>query len=71
MAPHSAQFICTGGDDQRALIWDLQKPVQGCRGLEPVLRYVAASEVVTLQWSTLSQDHIAICYTNEVQMLRV
>lgn len=71
LAPHSAQYICTGGDDQRALIWDLQKAVQGSRGLEPVLRYVASSEVVALEWSTLSQDHIAICYTNEAQMLRV
>lgn len=71
LAPHSAQYICTGGDDKRALIWDLQKAAQGARGLEPVLRYVASSEVVSLEWSALSQDHIAICYTNEAQMLRV
>lgn len=71
LAPHSAQYICTGGDDQRALIWDLERGAQGSRRLEPVLRYVASSEVVALEWSTLSQDHIAICYTNEAQMLRV
>ena len=71
LAPHSAQYICTGGDDHRALIWDMQRAAQGSQGLEPVLRYVASSEVVALEWSTLSQDHIAICYTNEAQMLRV
>lgn len=71
LAPHSSQYICTGGDDQRALIWDMHRAAQGTRGLEPVLRYVASSEVVALEWSTLSQDHIAICYTNEAQMLHV
>lgn len=71
LAPHSSQYICTGGDDHRALIWDMQRTAQGSHGLEPVLRYVASSEVVALEWSTLSQDHIAICYNNEAQLLRV
>jgi WD40 repeat protein len=73
IAPHTSQYICTGGDDRRALIWDLQRATQApaSRNLEPVLRYVAAAEVVALEWATLSQDHIAICYTDEAQVLRV
>lgn len=71
LAPHTAQFVCTGSDDRRALIWDLHKTNAVNRRLEPSLSYLASAEVVALEWSTLSQDHIAICYTDEAQILRV
>lgn len=71
LAPHTSQYVCTGSDDRRALIWDLHKATMVNRGLEPSLSYLAAAEVVSLEWSTLSQDHIAICYTDEAQILRV
>lgn len=71
LAPHTAQFVCTASDDRRALIWDLSKANVANRGLQPTLSYVAAAEVVALEWSPLSSDHIAICYTDEAQVLRV
>ena len=70
LSPASAQHICTAGDDSRALIWDLQR-APGARGLEPALSYQAASEVVALQWSALSPEHIAICYGSQAQVLHV
>lgn len=71
LAPHTAQYVCTASDDRRALIWDLNKATAASHGLQPTLSYVAAAEVVALEWSPLSNDHIAICYTDEAQVLRV
>lgn len=70
LSPTSAQHICTAGDDSRALIWDLQRP-SGSQGLEPALSYQAASEVVALQWSLLSPEHIAIAFGEQAQVLHV
>lgn len=48
-APHSSCHICTAGDDNQALIWDLstlgQKQIS-----DPILAYYADSEVNQLQW---------------------
>jgi DDB1- and CUL4-associated factor 7 len=70
LSPTNAQHICTAGDDSRALIWDLQRQ-PGAQGLEPALSYRAAAEVVALQWSMLSPEHIAICFANKAQVLHV
>lgn len=69
-APHSAMHICTAGDDRQALIWDLGSGA-GNIDLEPSLKYLAAAEVVALQWSALSPEHIAICYDTCAQILHV
>jgi len=68
-APHSSCHICTAGDDNQALIWDLShmpKPVE-----EPILAYYGESEVNQLQWSRSQPDWIAICFDKKLQILRV
>lgn len=69
-APHSHSHICTAGDDQQALIWDLSsmqtRPVE-----DPILAYGAAGEINNLQWSTTQPDWISIAYRDKLQILRV
>jgi WD repeat-containing protein 68 len=69
-APHSSCHICTGGDDNQALIWDLsqlgQKQIS-----DPILAYYAESEVNQLQWSKAQPDWVAICFDKKLQILRV
>lgn len=68
-APHSSCHICTAGDDNQALIWDLShmpKPVAG-----PILAYYGESEVNQLQWSRTQPDWVAICFDKKLQILRV
>lgn len=57
-APHSPCHICTAGDDNQALIWDLQempKPID-----DPILAYQAESEINQLQWSKVHHDWVRI-----------
>ncbi|PNW72299.1 hypothetical protein CHLRE_16g674000v5 [Chlamydomonas reinhardtii] len=82
-APHSAQHICTAGDDSQALIWDVSAVGGGNNAnaaagggasdvsLDPILAYGAASEVNQLQWSSAQPDWVAICFGNKTQILRV
>merc|ERR1712146_436905 len=68
-APHSSCHICTAGDDNQALIWDLSlghKPIS-----DPILAYYAESEVNQLQWSKAQPDWVAICFDKKLQILRV
>ena len=68
-APHSSCHICTAGDDNQALIWDLShmpKPIE-----DPILAYCAESEVNQLQWSKTQPDWVAICFDKKLQILRV
>jgi len=68
-APHSSCHICTAGDDNQALIWDLSqmpKPVE-----DPILTYYAEAEVNQLQWSKTQPDWVAIAFDKKLQILRV
>ena len=69
-APHSHSHICTAGDDQQALIWDLSsmqtRPVE-----DPILAYGAEGEINNLQWSSTQPDWISIAYRDKLQILRV
>ena len=68
-APHSPCHICTAGDDNQALIWDLQempKPID-----DPILAYQAESEINQLQWSKVHHDWVSIAFGNKLQCLRV
>ena len=48
-APHSSCHICTAGDDNQALIWDLAS--LGSKQIEePILAYYADTEINQLQW---------------------
>jgi WD repeat-containing protein 68 len=69
-APHSSCHICTAGDDNQALIWDLSsmgpKPIE-----DPILAYYAEAEVNQLQWSKVQPDWVAIAFDKKLQILRV
>lgn len=68
-APHSSCHLCTAGDDNQALIWDLSsmpKPIE-----DPILAYSADAEVNQLQWSKTQPDWVAICHDKKLQLLRV
>lgn len=75
-APHSSCHICTAGDDNQALIWDLSgmpKPIEDPRKAieNPILAYYAEAEVNQLQWSQSQPDWVAICFDKKLQILRV
>ena len=69
-APHSSCHICTAGDDNQALIWDLSSLEQKSI-TDPILAYYAESEVNQLQWSRGQPDWVAICFDKKLQILRV
>jgi DDB1- and CUL4-associated factor 7 len=69
-APHSSCHICTAGEDNQALIWDLS--AMGKRPVEdPILAYHAEGEVNNLQWSASQPDWVSIAFHNKLQILRV
>ncbi|GAB4823467.1 hypothetical protein N2152v2_010513 [Parachlorella kessleri] len=77
-APHSANHICSAGDDCQALIWDLTSGGianggmgQGEAPLDPILSYLAGAEINQLQWSAAHPDWVGICFNNRTQILRV
>ncbi|CAJ0939050.1 unnamed protein product, partial [Mesorhabditis belari] len=68
-APHSGQHICTAGDDQQALIWDVQcmpRPVD-----DPILAYSAGGEVNQVHWGSVHNNWICICFNKTLEILRV
>lgn len=61
---HFSCFLCTVGDDKKALIWDistLPNPIE-----IPILSYVADAEPVGLEWSVVQSDWLAIAYQNKI-----
>lgn len=68
-APHSSCHICTAGDDNQALIWDIHsmpRPVD-----DPILAYQAGGEVNQVHWAAAFPDWISICYNQWLEILRV
>jgi len=68
-APQSSCHICTGGEDSRALIWDLSplpNPIE-----QPIMAYTAPAEINQLQWSVTQPHWISIAYNSRLQILRV
>lgn len=79
-APHSANHICTCGDDRQALIWDVTAPRSSPNGSagagsniieEPILAFGAEGEINSLQWDASHEDWVAICFGDTVQILKV
>ena len=68
-APHSSCHICTGGDDSRAIIWDLSPLPKKIE--DPILAYNATSEINNLMWSSTEPDWVAITCGTKIQILRV
>lgn len=69
-APHSPKHICTAGEDQQALIWDLSDSPK-TSPVEPILSYQATGSINKMQWSTVHPDWVAIAYEKSLQILRV
>ncbi len=69
-APHSANHICTVGDDHQALIWDVSTK-QGTVIEEPILAFAADSEINALTWDASHEDWVGICFNENVQILKV
>lgn len=68
-APHSPSHICTCGDDNQALIWDVtsKSPVIE----DPILAFAAEAEINQLQWDSSHEDWVAICFKQCLQILKV
>lgn len=66
-APHSACHLCTAGDDQKALIWDISSIPK----VDPILAYDATGPINQIHWSNAFSDWIAICHDDKVEALRV
>lgn len=65
-APHSAQHLCSAGDDNQALIWGLAKLPS-----DPLLAYNAKGKINAISWSASHPDWIAIGFQNYLELLRV
>ncbi len=57
------------GDDQQALIWDIQAMPRAID--DPILAYQANGEINQVQWATTQPDWIAICFNRCLEILRV
>lgn len=68
-APHSACHLCTGGDDKKALIWDIHAIPQ--KTADPILAYDAGGPINQIQWSRAHPEWISICYDDMLEILRV
>ncbi|ERM96623.1 hypothetical protein AMTRI_Chr09g16750 [Amborella trichopoda] len=73
-SPNSLNHICSAGDDSQALIWELPAvgpAVPDTNAIDPILSYMADSEINQLQWSSLQPDWIGIAFSNKMQILIV
>eukprot|EP01039_Chlorochromonas_danica_P008891 gene8891-9810_t len=68
-APHSANHICTCGEDRQALIWDTTTKNVVCE--DPILAFSAGGEINQMLWCQSHQEYITICFNNTVQVLKV
>ena len=70
--PNADQFLCSGAEDSKALIWDVtQKEGESREISSPLLTYQAQGEVAGIDWSLAKQDWIGITFQNKAQLLRV
>lgn len=69
-APHSPNHICTCADDKQALIWDISTK-NSVTIEDPILAFTAEGEINQLQWDASHEDWVAICYKEQLQILKV
>jgi WD repeat-containing protein 68 len=67
-SPRSSKGICSGGDDNQALIWRI--PEHADQFNEPLLAYRASGKINAIDWSP-SNIFISIGYQNTLELLRV
>ncbi|XWS43383.1 hypothetical protein CRYUN_Cryun16bG0098500 [Craigia yunnanensis] len=73
-APVVGKHLCSGGDDSRALIWEVvgSKFLSENGGnMEPEMWYGSAAEINHTRWSPVELDWIAITFLNKLQLLKV
>ena len=70
-APQSPVHMCTVGDDSKAYIWDLTAGGNRSEYQTPLLEYKADDQISNLSWSKLQTEWLAICYVNQLQVLRL
>mmetsp|Transcript_61447 Transcript_61447/g.70450 ORF Transcript_61447/g.70450 Transcript_61447/m.70450 type:complete len:105 (-) Transcript_61447:116-430(-) len=73
-APHSANHLCTAGDDAQALIWDVSSMSSENASKvisDPILAYTSEAEINMLQWSPFQTDWVGIVFNKKLQILRV
>ena len=68
-SPSPSLLSHLSADDSQALIWDIQQMPQGVE--VPILAYQAEGPINQVQWSTVQSDWIAICFKDNVEILRV
>jgi WD repeat-containing protein 68 len=66
-APHSSFHLCSAGDDNQALIWNLQTLASPT----PILAYSAEAEINSLQWSRTHPEWVSIVHSRTLQLLKV
>lgn len=67
-SPKSSKGICSGGEDQQALIWQVADA--SSQRNEPLLAYRASGKINSVSWSP-SNTFIAIGFRNTLELLRV
>ncbi|XP_062165656.1 WD repeat-containing protein LWD1-like [Alnus glutinosa] len=73
-APRIGRQLCSGGDDSRALIWEVVE--MGFRSeingdVEPEMWYGSTAEINQVRWSPMELDWIGIAFLNKLQILKV
>lgn len=69
-APHTADHLCSAGDDAHAFIWDVKQRLDEDRKC-PILAYRAPAQINQLSWSRLQPEWISICFEKTLQALKV
>jgi len=73
-SPTSPYHLCTAGDDNQVMIWDLQKgtmSAEGERSTEPALVYTAMAEISAVQWPSSQPEWISIAFNKCVQVVKI
>ncbi|KAA0150087.1 hypothetical protein FNF27_04701 [Cafeteria roenbergensis] len=68
-APHSSCHLCSGADDNQALIWDLASLPKSVE--DPILAYGAEREINNLVWPRSNPDWVTVAFDDKLQVLRV
>jgi WD repeat-containing protein 68 len=68
-APHSSAYICSGGDDKNAFIWDIQQISNETE--DPILYYNSDFQIESVSWCETNDDWIGITGSNYLHMLKV
>ena len=69
-APQSGTHICTVGEDNYVLIWNIESQIEN-NNCGPILSYKAPEEITNVNWCLDHSEWIAITFKNQLQLLRV